>query len=427
MHLRTHSAAADALAPLFDPVFAGRPPVRIELWDGSAVAAAPASPATGVVRVRSARAVRRLLWAPGELGLGRAYVAGDIDLDGDVPSLLDALKHTLARVRPRLALEAPAALRAVASVGALGPPPRPPSIEAHLHGRRHSRRRDQRAISHHYDVGNEFYALVLGPTLTYSCARWGGDATTLEAAQTAKHDLVCRKLGLHTRPGQRLLDVGCGWGSMAMHAAAQYGAHVVGVTISEEQCELARRRVKELELEDLVDIRLQDYRDVEWGSFDAISSIGMFEHVGTEQMAEYFDVLRAALRPTGRLLNHAISKIGGSRLSRRSFIGRYVFPDGDLLDIGDVVTAMERAGFEVRDVESLREHYARTLRAWIANLEGRWDDAVREVGEERARVWRLYMAGSAVGFDDGGLGIHQVLGVLPDAHGRSGMPARRDW
>ena len=418
--------AAGALMPVLDALFGGPPPVRIEFWDGSATG--PAHGVTpGVVRIRSPRALRRLLWAPGELGVGRAYVAGDIDLDGDLPALLDQVKHASTHIRARLTAVAPMALRVMASVGALGPPPARPRIEAHLHGRRHTPRRDRRAISHHYDVGNEFYELVLGPSLTYSCARWSGDATTLDAAQAAKHDLVCRKLGLPTRPGLHLLDVGCGWGSMAMHAASRYGARVVGVTISEEQCELARRRVKEAGLEDLVEIRLQDYRDVERGSFDAISSIGMFEHVGTERAAEYFEVLHAALRPTGRLLNHAISAVGGSRLSSRSFIGRYVFPDGELVDVADVIAAMEHAGFEVRDVESLREHYARTLRAWIANLESHWHAAVREVGEERARVWRIYMAGSVVGFDDGGLGIHQVLGVVPAAGGTSGMPGQRDW
>ena len=265
--------------------------------------------------------------------------------------------------------------------------------------------------------------------MTYSCARFvPDDDGSLEQAQSAKHDLICRKLGLAERSGMRLLDVGCGWGSMAMHAASTYGAQVVGVTISSAQVELARKRVAEAGLADSVEIRLTDYRDLRGEEFDAISSIGMFEHVGSKRAAEYFDTLRALLRPHGRLLNHAISSPGGSVISNRSFIGRYVFPDGELVDVGEVVLAMERAGFEVRDVEALREHYALTLRQWVANLENAWEQAVSLVGEGRARIWRLYMAASALGFEDGGLGIHQVLGVVPEATGNAEMPAtRRTW
>jgi cyclopropane-fatty-acyl-phospholipid synthase len=263
--------------------------------------------------------------------------------------------------------------------------------------------------------------------MTYSCARWGPQTTDLEAAQAAKHDLVCRKLGLATRPGQRLLDVGCGWGSMAIHAARNYDARVVGITISAEQHAAALARVRDAGVADRVEIRLQDYRTLGGERFDAISSIGMFEHVGAGRMAEYFTTLRSLLGPGGRLLNHAISRVGGSRLGRHSFIGRYVFPDGELIDIAAVVGAAERAGFEVRDVESLREHYARTLRAWITNLERDWDRAATAAGEGRARVWRAYMAGSALGFDAGRISIHQTLAIVPDADGASGMPWRRDW
>jgi len=275
-------------------------------------------------------------------------------------------------------------------------------------------------------VGNDFYALVLGPSMTYSCARFTGPSTGLEDAQRDKHELVCRKLGLHEKPGARLLDVGCGWGSMALHAAGRHGAHVVAVTLSRPQAESARRRVADAGLEDRIEIRLQDYRQLGGERFDAVSSIGMFEHVGASQMARYFETLHGLLVPTGRLLNHAISSAGGATIGGRTFMGRYVFPDGELQDVGDVVLAMESAGFEVRDVESLREHYARTLRAWVANLEDQWTTAVSLAGTARARVWRLYMAGSAVGFDDGGIGIHQVLGVVPAADGRSAMPPTRD-
>ena len=224
-------------------------------------------------------------------------------------------------------------------------------------------------ISHHYDVGNDFYRLVLGPSMTYSCARFVTEDATLEEAQAAKHELICRKLGLDQRPGARLLDVGCGWGSMAIHAARHHGATVIGVALSREQVDEARRRVEQAGLADQVEIRLQDYRDLRGEQFDAISSIGMFEHVGTGQMTQYFETLRRLLAPTGRLLNHAISKPGGSILGGRTFVGRYVFPDGELLDVAEVVRAMQRTGFEVRDVESLREHYSRTLHHWVANLE----------------------------------------------------------
>jgi cyclopropane-fatty-acyl-phospholipid synthase len=262
--------------------------------------------------------------------------------------------------------------------------------------------------------------------MTYSCARFNQESTSLEDAQAAKHEMICRKLGLHTRRELRLLDVGCGWGSMAIHAAEHHGASVVGVTISRAQAELARKRVADAGLTDRVEIRLQDYRDVRGETFDAISSIGMFEHVGAKRIGTYFETLRGLLGPKGRLLNHAISSVGGSNMGRRSFIGRYVFPDGELIDVGDVVLAMERSGFEVRDVESLREHYARTLRSWVANLEAAWDQALAEVGPARARIWRLYMAGSALSFDQGLVAIHQVLGVAADSDGTSGMPATRD-
>ena len=410
--------AATAFAPLLRIVLGDDVPVRIEFWDGSGLGT---DTGKGTVLVRSVNAIRRIMWAAGELGLSRA----DLDVDGDLPTALRALQSA-APNDARLGVGAMwQALQAARQLGVLGRPlPRPPQ-EARPHGRLHSKQRDAEVISHHYDAGNDFYRLVLGPSLTYSCAKFTTLATTLEDAQAAKHEAICRKLALHERPGMRLLDIGCGWGSMAMHAAGVYGASVVGVTISQSQAELARKRVAEAGLTGKVEIRVQDYRELAGETFDAISSIGMFEHVGKAQIATYFSTIRALLRPQGRLLNHAISSVGGSAISPRSFIGRYVFPDGELIDVGDVVLAMERAGFEVRDVESLREHYARTLRSWIANLEAGWERAVELVGEGRARVWRLYMTGSALGFDDGGISVHQVLGVAPDAEGGSGMPQTR--
>jgi cyclopropane-fatty-acyl-phospholipid synthase len=423
---------AQTVAPLIEAFLGPKPPVRIELWDGSVIDEAGAD-SPGTLRVNSVAALRRVLWSPNELGLGRAYVAGDLDVDGDLMRMVEVLRDATPkdlRFGPAAAVKAVDAAR---RAGVIGRPLPPPPEEAQLKGWRHSLRRDADAISHHYDVGNDFYRIVLGPSMTYSCARFAsnpdsGASATLEEAQAAKHDLVARKLGLHERSGMRLLDVGCGWGSMAIHAAATYGAQVVGITISREQAELARKRVGEAGVGDLVEIRLQDYRELGGETFDAVSSIGMAEHVGASKIDRYFECLRRAIVPTGRLLNHAISSIGGSKLGRHSFVGRYVFPDGELMDVGDTVLAMERAGFEVRDVESLREHYAQTLKAWVANLEARWDEAVATAGVARARIWRLYMTGSAVGFTDGGVSIHQVLGVVPTADGTSAIPrTREDW
>jgi len=416
---------AEVLRPIIAVIMGEQSRVRFEFWDDSAV-----GPASGVgsVVVHSPDALRRLLWAPGELGLARGYVSGDLDIRGDLVGVLGGLRDAAPRdLHMGVALFV-RALRAAQRLGVIGAPPERPHEEAVPRGIRHSKRRDAEVISHHYDIGNEFYELVLGPSLTYSCARFVLDTMSLEAAQGAKHDLVCRKLGLHRRPGMTLLDVGCGWGSMALHAARSYGANVVGVTLSTAQADEARRRVSQAGLEGQVEIRVQDYRDLAGETFDAISSIGMFEHVGRSRMAEYFEVLHQLLGPTGRLLNHAISSVGGSQLGRHSFIGRYVFPDGELLDVGDVVLAMERVGFEVRDVESLREHYAKTLRAWVLNLQAGWDRAVELVGTRRARVWLLYMAASVIGFDDGGISIHQVLAVKPGSDGQSLMPSTRiDW
>jgi cyclopropane-fatty-acyl-phospholipid synthase len=418
-HPRT--GAAVAMEPLLSHFFGGPPPVRMQFWDGTTLG--PRRGATLLVRSRDA--VRRLLWSPNELGLARAFVAGDLDFDGDIFEMLAKL-HTAAPSRVRDSSKLPwQALRAAQRLGALGRPIPPPAEEAAPRGRLHSRTRDEQVVRHHYDVSNDFYAMVLGPSMTYSCARFESDALTLEAAQESKHDLICRKLGLADRAGQRILDVGCGWGGLAIHAARHYGAQVVGVTLSQEQAVSARERVAASGLDRRVEIRLQDYRDVRDGTFDGIASVGMFEHVGSSKITEYFGAMRRLIRPEGRLLNHAISSVGGSRIGPRSFIGRYVFPDGELIDVGRVVLAMEKAGFEVRDVESLREHYAKTLRAWVGNLQQHWEAAVSEVGVRRARVWLLYMAASANGFEDGGISIHQVLGVLPTPGGRSGMPATR--
>jgi cyclopropane-fatty-acyl-phospholipid synthase len=420
---RPDPSAAAVLAPLVRAVAGPDVPVRFEFWDGSGLGP---TDGIGTLRIRSADAVRRILWAPGELGVARAYVSGDLTIEGDLYALLRALHDASPRDLRQIGLRAlPTAVGAARRLGVLGPPLPAPPEECRPAGRVHSPARDAEVVSHHYDVGNDFYRLVLGPSMTYSCARFVDKTTSLEEAQAAKHELICRKLGIDGRPGARLLDVGCGWGSMAIHAARRHGARVVGVALSREQVDLAARRVAEAGLDGQVEIRLQDYRDLRGERFDAISSIGMFEHVGSQRMLRYFETLHGLLAPTGRLLNHAISKPGGTVLGRRSFVGRYVFPDGELLDVAEVVRAMQLTGFEVRDVESLREHYSRTLHHWVSNLEEHWEEAVALVGLPRASIWRLYMAASANGFDDGGLAIHQVLGVVPGPDGHSAMPPTR--
>jgi cyclopropane-fatty-acyl-phospholipid synthase len=403
---------ADRLAAALGAVLGSAElPVRLRGWDGSLAGPAGAP----VVVVRSRRALRRLLWAPDQLGLGRAYVAGEIDVEGDVFATFGALRSVgrLAQPGPMPATtlrERLELLGIALRLGAIGPEPAPPAEEADLGriGRRHSRSRDAAAIAHHYDVGNDFYELVLGPSMVYSCAVWETPDTGLDAAQEAKLDLVCRKLGL--TPGARLLDVGCGWGSMAIHAAQRYGVTVVGITLSEEQARMARKRVAEAGLTDKVDIRVQDYRAVDDGPFDAISSIGMAEHVGRAHMPVYVERLTALLLPGGRLLNHAIAwNDGTATWNPDTFIARYVFPDGELLGLGEMVAVLESRGLEVLDVEALRQHYALTLRAWVRRLEEHWDAAVEAAGEGRARVWRLYMAACALTFEAGSMGVNQVL------------------
>jgi len=379
----------------------------------------------------SPRALRRLLWSPNELGFARAYVSGDVLIEGDIMAGLSALDRIAdPEFGPGVVIDAStrrAVVMAALRLGIAGPPPRPPAEESRLGGLRHSRSRDAQAIAHHYDVGNEFYELVLGPSMAYSCAYYEGEhgSAGLEEAQQAKCDLVARKLGL--KPGMRVLDVGCGWGAFVCNAARNYGVEAVGITLSNEQAEYARRRADAEGVGDLVEIRVQDYRDVRDGPYDAIASIGMAEHVGQSMLPTYSADLFALLRPGGRLLNHAISRRpgSGSGFSRTSFIDRYVFPDGELQPMAVMVEALEGAGFEVRDVESLREHYALTLRAWVANLEANWDRAVELTSPGRVRVWRLYMAGSALAFEGNRIGVNQVLAVRPDVRGVSGMPRTR--
>jgi cyclopropane-fatty-acyl-phospholipid synthase len=422
--------AAEVIQPLVRATLGDQVPIRLQCWDGSEVGPRDAVVSLHIIR---RRALRRLLWAPNELGFARAYVSGDIEIDGDLWAGLQAFEEVAdPRTGPGVVVDARtkrALAKAIVRLGVLGPPPKPPAEEAALAGRRHSKGRDAAAISHHYDVGNDFYRLVLGPTMTYSCAHWTADlapdAAGLDAAQESKCDLVARKLGLAA--GMRVLDVGCGWGTFAVHAARHYGARVVGVTLSNEQAAYARDRVRREGIADLVEIRVQDYRDVADGPFDAIASIGMAEHVGTGELANYTAWLFDLLRDGGRLLNHAIARRPGPPpgFSKTSFIDRYVFPDGELQPMATMIDAIETVGFEVRDVESLREHYTLTLRAWLANLESSWDDAVAASSGARARIWRLYIAGSALAFHANRIGVNQILAVKPAARGRSGLPLVR--
>ena len=428
-------SVADFVAAVFD----GDPPFRVEAYDGSV-----AGPLDAPLTVRFLRqdAITRALTRPGELGIARAYVAGDIELDGALDSLFSLEVPPLrtvmnvSNIRSLLNQTGFSVLKPIA----------PPTIEARQKGLLHSKSRDKQAISHHYDVSNEFYEMILGPTMAYSCAVFDSPEDSLEDAQIRKVDLVARKLDL--APGMRLLDVGCGWGTMAIHAARVYGASVVGVTLSEPQQRFATERAKAAGVADLVEFRVQDFRDVNDGPFDAISSIGMFEHVGRRSMELYIRSLYHLLKPGGRFLNHAIGRpatrdlnpnptrikeltrqvsiaagLRGPSRVHSPFIERYVFPDGELHEVGTLVSMFQAHGFEVRHLEGLREHYALTLRQWVKNLEARWDQACAEVGAERARVWRLYMAGSAVGFERHHLEIHQVLCVRPEI-GDAKMPLR---
>ena len=396
----------------------GSSEVRFVAYDRSS-AGPPDAPVT--IEVRSPQALAYIVTAPGDLGLARAYITGALEVRGDLYAVLRALDDAAPR---RLTLEERAEVLRSFGTRLLVPPPRP-AEEVQLRGLRHSRRRDAAAIAHHYDVSNRFYRWVLGPSMAYTCAVYPYAGATLEQAQEEKFDLVARKLGL--RPGMRLLDVGCGWGSMVLHAAARYGVRALGVTLSRQQAEWGQKSIAEAGLSDLAEIRHLDYRDVAETGFDAVSSIGLTEHVGLAQLPAYVRCLHAKLRPQGRLLNHCIMRPTTLERARAGdFISRYVFPDGELLGLGTIVAGLQDNGFEVRHEENLREHYALTLGAWGANLEAHWDEAVREVGIGRARVWRLYMAGSRLGFERRGVELHQVLAVRSDG-GVSGFPLRPDW
>nr|MDQ3935833.1 cyclopropane-fatty-acyl-phospholipid synthase family protein [Actinomycetota bacterium] len=352
-------------------------------------------------------ALGHMLRSPGQLGLGRAYVSGALEVDDidKVLAMLDGYSPAPIDAKAKARLMA-AAVRA----GALKEVPRTPSVELRPAGKRHSIGRDKRAVTHHYDVSNEFFALFLDESMTYSCAIFSRGATTLEEAQEAKLELICAKLGL--RPGERILDVGCGWGSFAIHAASRHGVEVVGITLSEPQARLARERASAAGVGDRVEIRVADYRDLRGEQFDAIASIGMVEHVGEVQIDDYAVRLAALLRPGGRLLNHGIARLRHTDPEPGQFSERYVFPDAEPLHLSRTLLALERAGFVNEHVEGFAGDYAETLRHWAARLDSRLDEATRLAGQERVRVWRLYLRAARNGFETGFTSVYQVRARL---------------
>jgi len=414
---------ADALNAILVDGFA----IRFEAFDGSV-----AGPADSPYKMRllNERGLAYLLTAPGDLGFARAYVAGDLVIDGVHPgNPYPAMTVILNRIRVQM----PSASDLVQLIRSLGitnlAPPEPPAEEhmpkwrRALEGLRHSKARDAEAIEHHYDVSNRFYELVLGPAMTYTCAVFPHPEASLEEAQTEKYDLICRKLDL--KPGDRLLDLGCGWGGMVRHAATHYGVHALGVTLSHEQARWAQEEINRLGLDDLAEVRFSDYRDVAETGFDAVSSIGMTEHIGVKNYADYFNFVYSKVQPGGRMLNHCITRPSTTqRAGAGPFIDRYVFPDGELAGVGTIVTHMQNVGFDIRHVENFREHYGLTLKAWCENLEANWDEALAEVSEGRAKVWGLYMAGSRLAFERNEIQLHHVLGVKPTRLGSANYPLR---
>jgi cyclopropane-fatty-acyl-phospholipid synthase len=423
------TVATSTIAGALDSLFEHGLPVRLTAYDGSA-----AGDADSPVRLHllNERGLAYVLSAPGDLGMVRAYVQGDLELHGVHPGdpydlMVTAMSRLkLRRPSPREALQV---LRALGLPNLL-PPPVPalehaPRWRRMVDGAVHSRTRDAEAIHHHYDVSNRFYELVLGPSMTYTCACYPSETATLEEAQAFKYELVCRKLGL--RPGMRLLDVGCGWGGMVRHAVRHHGVTALGVTLSREQATWAQDAIKRDGLDDVAEVRHLDYRDVEESGFDAVSSIGLTEHIGVRNYPAYFSFLRDKLVAGGRLLNHCITRPHNAPARTGAFIDRYVFPDGELTGSGRIITEIQDVGLEVRHEENLREHYAMTCRAWARNLERQWDECVAEAGISTARVWGLYLAGCSRAFEINDIQLHQVLAAKPHPDGRADFPLRPDW
>ncbi len=410
------------LESLFDNT--ARQQVGVRLWNGTAWPDDAPRPATLVLKHPGAL---RAMFLPGhELGLAEAYLYDDFDVTGNIEAvfdLADALARATSGWRKKL-VTARELLRLPPGpehpVGRRGP--------ARLSGKRHSIERDRQAVTYHYDVSNDFYALWLDRRMVYSCAYFETPDDDLDTAQERKLDYICRKLRL--KPGQRLLDIGCGWGGLVLHAAQRYGVRAVGITLSQPQVALANERIAAAGLSDRCRVEARDYRELdEPEGYDALVSVGMFEHVGAALLPTYFAQAWRLLKPGGAFLNHGIAcRANEPPQHGPSFSDTYVFPDGELTPISVTLQAAEGVGFEVRDVESLREHYALTLRHWVRRLEAHHDQALKFVDEPTYRVWRLFMSGSAHGFTTGRLNVYQALLVKPDARGRSGLPlTRHDW
>jgi len=420
-------AVAPRLDTLLTPLAGGPLPVHLIAWDGSTAGADPATAPT--VRITSPQALRRLLWSPGELGAAQAFVTGEVVVDGDLGEALTQVRDELLRRAPQPSAAERA--KAVAGVGLLakdlgllGARPAPPASQAVVTGRLHSLGRDRAAISHHYDLSNDFYELILDDQMAYSCAyvtAEGADlvhgredaAYTLEQAQFDKLDLVCRKLGLHARPDQRFVDVGCGWGSLTLHAAREHGARVTAVTISREQQAFVQARALEQGVADRVDVRLQDYREVPESGFDAVASLEMGEHVGDKNYATYAATLHRLAAPGAHVLVQQMSR-PGKNPGGGPFIESFIAPDMSMRPVGATIQLLERAGLELRGVQALREHYAWTIRSWEERLRQRRAEVVEMVGEEVTRVWELYLAGGAWTFAAGRMGVDQLLLRRPD-------------
>lgn len=417
-----------SIAEIFEILVDGEVPIRLTAYDGSVTGPEDSE---YTLEIKTPRGINYLATAPGDLGMARAYIAGDMTATGVHPGD----PYDILRAIDGLKFRRPSALALVTIARSLGwerlkpiaPPPQetlPRWRRIALEGLRHSKTRDAEAIHHHYDVSNTFYEYVLGPSMTYTCAVYEDEDRTLEQAQENKYRLVFDKLRL--KAGDRLLDIGCGWGGMVRYAAKR-GVKVIGATLSAEQAEWAQQKIAEQGLSELAEVRHSDYRDIPEVGFDAVSSIGLTEHIGVHNYPFYFDYIKSKLREGGLVLNHSITRHDNTRTTKAGdFIDRYVFPDGELIGSGRIISEIQNVGLEVVHEENLREHYALTLRAWVGNLEKRWDEAVALVGPGRARVWRLYMAGSALSFEAGLSQLHQVLGVRPAA-GASHQPLRPSY
>ncbi|MFF5360294.1 class I SAM-dependent methyltransferase [Streptomyces scabiei] len=415
------TGAAHLLSAFAQDVLGGPLPLRLRAWDGSESGPADAP----VVVLRSRRALRRLLWQPDELGLAQAYITGELDVDGNLAHGLRTMwaaqrEHGLRP--PRLTgADRARALATVVRLGAVGLRPPAPASRARLRGGLHSKARDRAAISHHYDLSNDFYGLLLDETMAYSCGYWASDDDGFGPAdaQRAKLELIRRKLAL--APGSRLLDIGCGWGSFTLYAAERHGVQVTAVTLAREQAAYVREQVRERRLGERVDVVCQDYRDIQGGGYDAVATVEMGEHVGDAEYPAFAAALHRLVRPGGRVLVQQMSRRrnapGGG-----AFIEAYIAPDMHMRPLGETVALLEEAGLEVRHSESLREHYVRSIEAWHRSLEEHWERFLAQVGEETARVWRLYLVGAALAFEEGRMGVDQILSVRPGPGGASGMP-----